>query len=178
MRNEVDNATLRLLRESVVPLLQSFSCGGMGWRRVAYLNMSDPSQQCPLVWREIATPHRVCGRRSNSSYCEGLNYSTGSEQYDQVCGRIVGYQIGHPDSFSGYESTNIMLKELASHMVFPANTSGASLLVLMNRLVSPDAPVSLGTVLLLQSVFPHSWARTTSVSQPNCIPYTRVNKRN
>ena len=99
VRNEVDNATLNLLRESVVPLLQGYSCGGSGWRRVAYLNMSDPSQQCPSVWREITTPHRVCGRRSSTGSCEGVNYTTGSEQYDQVCGRIIGYQLGHPESF-------------------------------------------------------------------------------
>ena len=50
VRNEVDNTTLSLLRESVVPLLQTFSCGGStGWRRVAYLDMSNPSQQCPSV---------------------------------------------------------------------------------------------------------------------------------
>ena len=55
-RNKVDNATLSLLRESVIPLLQGYSCGGFAWRRVAYLNMSDPSQQCPSVWREITTP--------------------------------------------------------------------------------------------------------------------------
>ena len=150
VRNEVDIATLRLLRESVVPLLQTqlptepstqpstqpsnqpstqpsthssstqslsqpstlpttttqpptvtgFSCGGStGWRRVAYLNMSGSSQQCPSVWREYTTPHRVCGRMSTTGSCEGLNYSTGSEQYNQVCGRIIGYQIGLPDSF-------------------------------------------------------------------------------
>ena len=50
-RNEVKNGTQRLLQESVVPLLQAnstdYSCGGSGWRRVVYLNMSDPSQQCP-----------------------------------------------------------------------------------------------------------------------------------
>ena len=94
-RNQVKNATRRLLRESVVPLLQlqTFSCGGStGWRRVAYLNMSDPSQQCPSVWREITTPHRVCGRRStafSAGSCEGLSYTTGNEQYNQVCGRII-----------------------------------------------------------------------------------------
>ena len=78
-RNEVRNATRRLLRESVVPLLQTqlptgYSCGGStGWRRVAYLNMSNLSQQCPSAWQEITTPHRVCGRRSTSSAsCEGL----------------------------------------------------------------------------------------------------------
>ena len=75
-------------------------CGGSGWRTVAYLNMSDPSHRCPSAWREIASPHRVCGRMPLSSgSCSGVNYTTGSEQYDQVCGRIVGYQIGYPGGF-------------------------------------------------------------------------------
>ena len=109
VRNEVRDATQRLLRESVAPLLQAnmtqlpaeHPCGGSGWRRVAYLNMSNPSQQCPSVWREITTPHRVCGRRSARASCEGLTYTAGSEQYDQVCGRIIGYQLGTPDAFLG-----------------------------------------------------------------------------
>ena len=104
VRNEVRNDTRRLFRESVVPLLQANAtehpCGGStGWRRVAYLNMSDPSQQCPSVWQEITTPHRVCRRRSISTDCDGLNYTTGSEQYSQVCGRIISYQIGAPEAF-------------------------------------------------------------------------------
>ena len=112
-RNEISNGTLRLLRESVLPLLQTqvppvaagYSCGGStGWRRVAYLDMLDSSQQCPSVWQEITTPHRVCGRTSTTGSCEGLLYSTGSAQYNQVCGRIIGYQIGLPDSF--YRSTS------------------------------------------------------------------------
>ena len=107
-RNEVKNDTQRLLRESVVPLLQlqTFSCGGStGWRRVAYLNMSDPSQQCPSAWQEITTPHRVCGRRSSG--CVGVNYSTGSVQYNQVCGRIIGYQVGPSSAFNYGPSRSI-----------------------------------------------------------------------
>ena len=78
-RNKVKTAARRLLRESVIPNLHFFICGGSAnWRRVAYLNMSDPSQQCPSVWQEITTPHRVCGRRSASGSCEGLTYATGS----------------------------------------------------------------------------------------------------
>ena len=99
LRNEVENATRSLLGKTVVPILQP--CGGSGWRRVAYLNMSDPSQQCPSVWQEITTPHRTCGRKSTRASCEGLTYTTGSEQYDQVCGRIIGYQLGTPDAFRG-----------------------------------------------------------------------------
>ena len=111
-RNQVDNATLSLLQESVVPLLLAatqppteplteppteHSCGGSGWRRVAYLNTSNPSHQCPSAWREITSPRRVCGRMSpTSGSCSGVNYTTGSEQYNQVCGRIIAYQVGYP----------------------------------------------------------------------------------
>ena len=62
--------------------------------------MSDPSQQCPSVWQEITTPHRVCGRRSSNDLCQGLNYTVGSEHYNQVCGRIIGYQLGIPNAFN------------------------------------------------------------------------------
>ena len=107
-RNRVKTATGRLLRESFIPDLQAFLCdGSTGWRRVAYLNMSDPSQQCPSVWQEITTPHRVCGRRSTSASCEGVTYSTGSEQYDQVCGRIIGYQLSTSDAFGTGSSQSI-----------------------------------------------------------------------
>ena len=107
VRNVVKIATQRLLRASVVPLLQSYSCGGsFGWRRVAYLNMSDPFEQCPSVWQEITTPHRVCRKRSNTGGCEGLNYTTGNEQYDQMCGRIIGYQLGNTDAFLDSRSFN------------------------------------------------------------------------
>ena len=118
LRNEIKNAARSLLSESVVPLVQAnmtqlpteHPCGGStGWRRVAYLSMSDPSQQCPSVWQEIATPHRVCGRRSTGASCEGLTYPTGSDQYDQVCGRIIGYQIGTPDTFIGRSIDSIYL---------------------------------------------------------------------
>ena len=100
-RSEVKNDTRSLLRGSVVPLLQlqNISCGGSGWRRVAYLNMSNPSQQCPFPWRLITTPHRTCGKPSSG--CYGVTYPTGGTQYNQVCGRIIGYQSGHTDSFNG-----------------------------------------------------------------------------
>jgi len=101
LRNIVRNDTQNLLRQSVVPLLQvtqrNFCSVSTGWRRVAYLNMSDPTQRCPSAWMEITTPHRVCG--TSSAGCAGVMYTTGSEQYDQVCGRIIGFQSGSPDAF-------------------------------------------------------------------------------
>ena len=109
LREEIENAAQTLDSESqYYPLMQGYSCGGsIGWRRVAYLNMTDPSQQCPSVWQEITTPHRVCGRRSTSPSCEGLNYTTGSEQYGQVCERIIGYQLGIPNAFNNPNGQSI-----------------------------------------------------------------------
>jgi hypothetical protein len=42
----------------------SVACGGPGWRRAAYLNMSDPTQTCPPAWELITTPRRSCARPS------------------------------------------------------------------------------------------------------------------
>ena len=76
-------------------------CGGRGWRRAAYLNMSDPTQTCPPAWELITTPRRSCARPSNASSrsCYSAMFPTQGMQYSQACGRIVGYQIGQPQGF-------------------------------------------------------------------------------
>ena len=55
------------------------ACGPGMWHRVAYLNMSDPSQQCPTAWREYNTSGiRACGRPVSSlASCLSVFYSTG-----------------------------------------------------------------------------------------------------
>ena len=179
VRNEIDSAILRLLQESGLLQTQpptvstgTYSCGGStGWRRVAYLNMSDSSQECPSVWQEITTPHRVCGRTSSTGSCEGLTYPTGSVHYVQVCGRITGYQIGLPDSFYRWGSSSMVSIDSfyvdgvsLTYMVLPASTSGHLALVLMKESeLLQHASVSLGAVMPL--VFLHSSARTISVRQ-------------
>ena len=40
------------------------ACGGTGWKRVAYLNMTDPSTTCPDGWNITAYHKRTCGRAS------------------------------------------------------------------------------------------------------------------
>ena len=78
-------------------------CGGPGWRRAAYLNMSDPTQTCPPAWELIATPRRSCARPSNASFfsCYSAIFPTQGIQYSQVCGRTIGYQIGQRGAFVG-----------------------------------------------------------------------------
>ena len=82
-----------------------------GWTQVAFINMTNSSYQCPSAFREISTPRRVCGRRSTSSgSCDGVSFSVNGMQYNQVCGRIIAYQIGTPAGFHEYFTTGTGLE--------------------------------------------------------------------
>ena len=75
-------------------------CGPRLWWQEAYLNMSDPSWQCPSAWREYNTSGvRACGRPIGSIKCAATTYFTGY-QYSRICGRSIGYQVASPDSFN------------------------------------------------------------------------------
>jgi hypothetical protein len=65
--------------------LQEHQCGDGICHHVAYLNMSDPSQQCPPAWREYnESGVRACGRRSTfGESCQStiyLHYKTSVQQ--------------------------------------------------------------------------------------------------
>ena len=63
--------------------------------------MSDPTQTCPPAWELITTPRRSCARPSNAAgkTCYSAMFPTQGFQYSQVCGRIIGYQVGAPQAF-------------------------------------------------------------------------------
>jgi len=69
-----------------------------GWARVAYLNTTDTSQQCPGNWTLMTTP-RVCGRTTNAASCDSAIFPTHGIEYSHVCGRVIGYQNLSPDAF-------------------------------------------------------------------------------
>ena len=77
------------------------TCGNVtgGWMRVAELDMTRTSSQCPPgLCLNTANPRtcRICiyeGSYSLDIYHVGINYS-------RVCGRVIGYQVGSPDAFS------------------------------------------------------------------------------
>ena len=85
-------------------------CGAGQWHRIVFLNMSDPSQQCPSAWREYNTNGvRACRRPfSYTQNCSTTTYSTG-RQYSRVCGRTIGYQLGSPDAFQRFGRNDIDL---------------------------------------------------------------------
>jgi len=81
------------------------SCGDsnnvFGWRRVAYLDMTDPYQTCPPSWNlRTGSFVRGCARvETRGGICESVFYSTNGLQYSKVCGKIIAYQVGNPDAF-------------------------------------------------------------------------------
>ena len=102
---EVDEI-LQQIRSNISDILNEFDihelpeCGDGLWYRVAYLNMTDPSQQCPSVWREYNTSGvRACGRPVSDGRSCPATFYTIDRQYSRVCGRVIGYQVGSPDGF-------------------------------------------------------------------------------
>ena len=77
------------------------SCGGVtgGWRRVAELDMTNSSQQCPSPLRQRNNNNiRTCGTDPDRD-CSSLTFPTDSLSYSKVCGKIRAYQFGSPDSY-------------------------------------------------------------------------------
>ena len=76
-------------------------CGSTGWTKVAYLNMSDLSQDCPSAFRLYDQDGvRACGRQlSNTGSCDSVFFPSNGTSYSQVCGRVIGYQYASCDAF-------------------------------------------------------------------------------
>ena len=69
------------------------------WTRVAFLNMSDPSHECPSGWTLVPSPARSCtGRGISTTFeCNSAFFPTHRLSYSRVCGQLIGYQDGTPD---------------------------------------------------------------------------------
>ena len=76
-----------------------------GWARVANLDMTDPTQQCPVGFKQInrtEPPLRTCGRPGVTAGCVSTTLPVYGINYSFVCGRILAYQLGSLDAFLGY----------------------------------------------------------------------------
>ena len=88
-------------------------CGsGGGWTRLAYLDMSDSTENCPSGFRLYQSGGvRACGRATSSEgSCTSVQFPSNGISYSQVCGRVVGYQYASTDAvdniITGPESHN------------------------------------------------------------------------
>ena len=82
--------------------LPSETCGGPGWRRVAFINMTDLNQDCPQELSLEDYSFRSCGRGDTSGSCFSVTFPDHGPQYHQVCGRVIAYRWGGTNAFFGY----------------------------------------------------------------------------
>ena len=84
-------------------------CGsGGGWTRLAYLDMTDATQNCPSGFRLYQSGGvRACGRPvTYSGSCASGKFPSNGISYSQICGRVTGYQYGQPDAFNNNRRIN------------------------------------------------------------------------
>ena len=84
----------------------TWSCGGTGgWRRVVFLNMTNPSHVCPAGLNLTTYSKRTC-ERAHSSWlsCSSTTFSVGGSRYSRVCGRALAYRWGPNYAFYGYHN--------------------------------------------------------------------------
>ena len=80
-------------------------CGGGQWRRIVFLNMTDPSYACPTGLNLTIYSRRTCGRaHSRGHNCSSTTFSVGGSQYSRVCGRALAYRWGYNFGFHGYHN--------------------------------------------------------------------------
>ena len=87
-------------------------CGsGGGWTRLAYLDMTDATQNCPSGFIQHEENNtRACGRPVTSSggSCVSVQFPSNGISYSQICGRVTGHSSISPDAVrNGTNHNNI-----------------------------------------------------------------------
>ena len=93
---------VRASNDSVVRVYcdMDLQCGNItgGWMRVAELNMTDTSQQCPSGLEERTVTNDIRSCEHGGTGCSPITYYT-QNSYTKVCGRITAYQVGATNAF-------------------------------------------------------------------------------
>ena len=89
------------------------ACGGPGqWSRIAFFNMSDPSQQCPSSWNLFTSPVRGCvSSVTTGPSCDSAIFPSNGKLYSRVCGRVNAYHKGSLNGFDPGVSSGSGLEE-------------------------------------------------------------------
>ena len=79
------------------------SCGGVtgGWMRVAYLDMTNCTHQCPSsLHQRNDSGTRSCAVKSDlRNSCSSVYYTSHGLHYSRVCGKIRGYHVNTLNGF-------------------------------------------------------------------------------
>ena len=102
-------------------------CGsGGGWTRLAYLNMSDSTVNCPSGLRLYHSGGvRACGRPvTNVGSRASVQFPSNGIRYSQICGRVVGYQYATTDAM---RKTYRILHDVISSAINHSYVDGVSI---------------------------------------------------
>ena len=101
----LSNVTMQLQRTYHLHDSSGYTCGSTGgWRRVVYLDMTDPNTNCPSGW-QLNT--RYSKRTCDTGYggfltCDSVFFPVGGGAYNRVCGTIRGFQFQFTSAFRFY----------------------------------------------------------------------------
>ena len=89
--------------------IPTYACGGEGgWRRVVYLNMTDPNTNCPSGWNHTEYSNRTyCGRSSSGQSCDSVFFPVYGGDYTRVCGAIRAYQFDYTEAFEDFNRGSV-----------------------------------------------------------------------
>lgn len=98
--NEYNISAISDKVESLTNLHYHTVCGSTGWTRIAFLDMSDSTKECPAgLGLYESGGFRACGRTySSGGSCSSITFTPHDFQYSQVCGRVIGYQYYSVDA--------------------------------------------------------------------------------
>ena len=66
--------------------------------RVANIDMTNTSQNCPSGLSLISSPKRLCDINVGTR-CVSNNFDIHGAEYSHICGRVIGYQSSQPAAF-------------------------------------------------------------------------------
>ena len=102
--SDVQCMDTQMTKDNVTLVPNGYSCGCTGgWRRVVYLDMTDPHTTCPSGWNMTGYPKRSCGR-NNTGRCSSATFPVSGGEYSRACGRIKAYQWGATQGFYSYHN--------------------------------------------------------------------------
>ena len=109
--NVLTNVTKELKKTAdyVLEELPQYQCGDTGgWRRVVYLDMTDPNTNCPSGWNLTTYSKRTCGKSNTSTLsCDSVFFPDIGGDYTSVCGSIKAYQKDQIDAFEPYHNGQV-----------------------------------------------------------------------
>ena len=151
-------------------------CGsGGGWTRLAYLDMSDATQNCPSGFRLYQSGGvRACGKPSSG--CVSVQFPSNGISYSQICGRVTGYQYGHTDGLHTHLSIDTYYLEGVSITRGSPRQHVWSLISGISQASSAynACPCNTGSTVSVQSFIGNNYfcESGTSTSYPSNTLYT------